>query len=78
MIDFVWKVFKKMGKLGVVVNIYLYNVLVYVCFKFGDFERVEKLLSEMEERGVFFDFFIYNMLILVYCRKGMYYEVLLV
>ncbi|CAD5333414.1 unnamed protein product [Arabidopsis thaliana] len=48
--DTVWKIFKKMVKLGVVANIHVYNVLVHACSKSGDPEKAEKLLSEMEEK----------------------------
>ncbi|CAE6206061.1 unnamed protein product [Arabidopsis arenosa] len=48
--DTVWKIFKKMVKLGVVANIHVYNVLVHACSKSGDSEKAEKLLSEMEEK----------------------------
>lgn len=76
--DMVWKIYKKMVKLGVVPNIHIYNVLVHACSKSGDAEKAESLVNEMESKCVFPDLFTYNTLISLYCKKGMHYEALCV
>ncbi|KAF2312289.1 hypothetical protein GH714_032173 [Hevea brasiliensis] len=50
--DLLWKVYKKMVRIGVAANIHVYNVLI--C-KSGDVEKAEKLLSEMELKCLFPD-----------------------
>ncbi|XP_051151920.1 pentatricopeptide repeat-containing protein At5g38730 [Andrographis paniculata] len=75
-IDTVWKLYKKMLKVGVCPNLHVYNVLIHACCRSGDVERAEKLLVEMESKKILPDLITYNTLISLYCRKGMHYEVL--
>lgn len=74
--DMVWKIYKKMVKIGVVANMHVFNVLIHACCKSGDVEKAEQLLSEMELAGMFPDLFTYNTLISLYCKKGMHYQAL--
>ncbi|CAN4119863.1 unnamed protein product [Withania somnifera] len=66
------------AKIGVVPNMYIYNVLMHACCKSGDVERAEGLLSEMEFKSTLPDLYTYNTLISLYCKKGMHYEALCV
>lgn len=74
--DTVWKIYKKMTKVGVLPNIHIYNVLIHACSRSGDVEKAEELLSAMELNNIFPDRFTYNTLISLYGKKGMHYEAL--
>ncbi|KAG6468541.1 hypothetical protein ZIOFF_073229 [Zingiber officinale] len=71
-----WNVYEALRSLRAVPNLYIFNVMIHVCYKSGDNEKADKLLLEMERKAVPPDLFTYNTLISLYCKKAMHYEAL--
>ncbi|KAJ0042819.1 hypothetical protein Pint_18875 [Pistacia integerrima] len=66
--DKVWKVYKKMVRLGVVANIHVYNVLLHACCKSGDMGSAMKVKNKMLEAGLKLDQYTYKALIHGFCK----------
>ncbi|KAJ8498953.1 hypothetical protein OPV22_009505 [Ensete ventricosum] len=43
-----WNVYNDILRMGLVANVHILNVMIHVCFKSGDTEKAEKLVSEMD------------------------------